>query len=143
MGSVVLKQNPDGSGGLQGSDRGDGEFIPINIEYNASSVDKVCWVATRAYVVKAIRGRPTVAGTDAGAVTAVIKKAASGTAITAGTALHASTFNLKGTADTVQTLTLSTTASDLEIPAGTAIGIDFTGVLTTATGVVTVMLAPA
>jgi len=143
MGSVVLKQNADGSAGLQGSDRDNGGFVTIDIEYNASSVDKVSFVANRAYVVQGIRGRPTVAGTDGGAVTAVIKKAASATAITSGTALHSSTFNLKGTADTVQALTLSTTASDLEIPVGTAIGIDFTGTLTAATGVVSVVLAPA
>lgn len=87
-------------------------------------------------------GEITMAGTDASAVTAVIKKAASGTAITSGTALHSSTYNLKGTADTVQTLTLSTTASDLRIDAGTAIGIDFTGTLTSATGVVTLLLSP-
>jgi hypothetical protein len=138
-----LKQNADASIGIQGSDLDDGAFLSINIEYNASAVDKVAFVATRRYIVKAITGRPTVAGTDGGAVTAVIKKAASATAITAGTALHSSTYNLKGTADTIQALTLSTTATDLEIPAGTAIGIDFTGTLTSATGVVSVVLAPA
>lgn len=138
-----LKQNQDGTLGIQGSDLGDGEFVKIDIEYLASSVDKTSFVASRRYVVKAIIGRVEVAGTDAGAVTAVIKKAASGTAIASGTALHSGTFNLKGTAATNQTLTLSTTASDLEIPAGTAIGIDFTGTLTSATGVVTVMLLPA
>ena len=122
---------------------GAGEFINVNIEYVAASVDKVAFVATRAYIVKSITGRPTVAGTDGGAVTAVIKKAASATAITAGTALHSSTFNLKGTADTVQALTVSTTAADLQIPAGTAIGIDFTGTLTSATDVVTICLSPA
>ena len=139
-----LKQNGDGSMGIQGKDLdASGGFVAVNIEYNASSVDKVAFVATRAYVVTGIIGRPTVAGTDGSAVTAVIKKAASATAITAGTALHSSTYNLKGTADTTQTLTLSTTASDIEIAAGTCIGIDFTGTLTSATGVVTVMLAPA
>ena len=138
-----IKQNTDGSVGLEGEDGGTGGFINVNIEYNASAVDKVSFVATRAYRVHAITGRPTVAGTDGGAVTAVIKKAASATAITAGTALHSSTYNLKGTADTIQNLTLSTTATDLQIPAGTAIGVDFTGTLTSATGVVTVTLAPA
>jgi hypothetical protein len=140
--SINLKQASDGSMGLEGSDGGAGAFLNVNIEYNASSVDKVAFVATRSYIVKAITGRPTVAGTDGSAVTAVIKKAASATAITAGTALHSSTFNVKGTADTIQALTLSTTASDLVIPAGTAIGIDFTGTLTSATGVVTVSLSP-
>lgn len=128
--------------GLQGTDLGDGGFEAIEIEWNASSVDKTSFVATRAYVVKAITSRVDQSGVDAGAVTASVKKAASGTAIASGTALHSGTINLKGTAATNQTLTLSTTKSDLEIPAGTAIGIDFTGVLTSATGVVTVTLAP-
>jgi len=138
-----LKQNPDGSMGIQGTDADNGGFILVNIEYSAASVDKVAFVATRSYVVQGITGRPTVAGTDAGAVTAVIKKAASATAITAGVALHSSTFNLKGTADTIQALTLDATSGVCTIPAGTAIGVDFTGVLTSATGVITIALAPA
>lgn len=140
---VALKQNADGSMGLQGSDRDDGGFIAITFDYDAASVDRAFFVAQRAYVVKGIIGRPQVAGTDAGAVTAIVKKAASATAITSGTALHSSTYNLKGTAATNQALTLSTTASDLEIPSGTSIGIDFTGTLTAAVGVISVLLAPA
>jgi hypothetical protein len=141
--SVNLKQNADGSMGLQGEDRGDGEFLSINIEYNASSIDKTCFVATRKYVVKAISGSPTVAGSDGGAVTAAIKKASGTTAIASGTALHSGSYNLKGTANTVQNLTLSTTGSDLQIAAGDRIGIDFTGTLTAAVGTVSVVLAPA
>lgn len=141
--TINIKQDGDGSAGLQGLDGGAGEFIPVNIRYDAASVDAVAFVATRSYIAKSITVRPTIAGTDGSAVTVAVKKAASGTAITAGTALHSSTGNLKGTADTIQNLTMSTTASDLLIPAGTAIGVDFTGTLTSATGVVTVVLAPA
>lgn len=143
MASVVLKPNADGSTGLQGSDRDNGGFLNINIEYNASSIDKTCFVATRAYVVQGISGSPTVAGSDGGAVTAAIKKASGTTAIASGTALHSGTYNLKGTADTVQNLTLSTTSGVTAIAAGDRIGIDFTGTLTAATGVITVCLAPA
>lgn len=139
--SAAINTGGSGEITMAGTEGIDG-FDVVSIEYVAASVDKVAFVAPRAYIVKGITGRPTVAGTDAGAVTAVIKKAASGTAITAGTALHSSTYNLKGTADTIQTLTLSTTATDLRIDAGTAIGIDFTGVLTSATGVVTLVLSP-
>lgn len=140
----AIVQNIDQSLGIDGAGTPNGGgFVAVNIEYNASSVDKVAFVATRDYRVKAITGRPTVAGTDGSAVTAVIKKAASGTAITSGTALHASTFNLKGTADTVQSLTITATGDTDLIPAGTCIGIDFTGTLTSATGVVTVTLAVA
>lgn len=138
-----LKQNADASAGIQGSDLDNGAIIFVNIPYTASSIDGVAFVAPRRCIVQSIVGRPEVAGTDGSAVTAVIKRAASGTAIASGTALHSSTFNLKGTAATNQTLTLSTTASDLDIAAGTAIGIDFTGTLTSASGVVTVALTPA
>jgi hypothetical protein len=85
----------------------------------------------------------TVAGTDSGSVTAVVRKVSSGTAIASGTALHSGSFNLKGTADTNQTLTLSTTPSDLIVEAGQALAIDFTGTLTSATGVISVFLNPA
>ena len=139
---INIKQDGDGSAGLQGQDGGAGEFVFVNIEYVAASVDKVAFVATRSYIVKSITGRPTVAGTDGSAATAAIKKAASGTAITSGTALHSGTYDMKGTANTVQALTVSTTATDLQIPAGTAIGIDFTGTLTSATGAFTVGMTP-
>ena len=140
--SVNIKQNADGSMGLTGTDAGEGGFIPVSIEYTASSVDKTSFVADRAMRVIGIRGRVEAAGTDAGAVTAAVKKAASGTAIASGTALHSGTFNLKGTAATNQTLTLSTTTTDLDLAAGDSIGVDFTGTLTAATGVITVFLAP-
>lgn len=136
-----ILQGDKGEADFENGGQGSKGFVAVNIEYNASSVDKTAFVAPRRYIVKSIIGRPTVAGTDGGAVTAVIKKAADATAITSGTALHSSTYNLKGTANTNQTL--SVVAADNEIPAGTAIGIDFTGTLTSATGVVTVLLAPA
>lgn len=140
--SCSIKQNTDGSTGFAGPGGGSGEFLNINIEYNAASVDKTSFVATRRYIVKAVTARPTVIGTDAGAVTAAVKIAASGTAITAGTAVHSGTADLKGTANTNQTLTLSTTLSELILPAGSCLGVDFTGVLTAATGIITVSLCP-
>lgn len=127
---------------MRGVDNGAGQFLHKNFSYNAASVDAVFMVATRAMRVDAIIGRVTVAGTDAGAVTAVLRKVPSGTAITAGTALNSGTFNLKGTADTNQSFTLSTTATDLLLAAGDAVAVDFTGVLTSATGVFTVAFSP-
>ena len=133
-------QRADGSMGIEGKDYGEGDAVAVNVEYVAASVDKVAYIAPRQMRVVSIVARVEVAGTDAGAVTGAVRKAASGTAIASGTALHSSTWNLKGTAATNQTLTLSTTSADLDIPAGTSIGLDFTGVLTTATGVVTIGL---
>lgn len=146
--SVDIRQGVDGSlemVGDQDSTRnptaGNG-WLVASIVYNAPA-DSSFFVADRAYVVKGIRGAVDVAGSDGSAVTAVVRKVASGTALTSGTALHSGSFNLKGTAATNQTLTLSTTASDLNIPAGTRLALDVTGTTTAATGCITVTLAPA
>lgn len=144
--SVDIRQNGDSSLGLVGvsgltNPSGDG-FVPVTLNYSASTPDCTMFVADRKYVVKAIRGRVDVAGTG-GACTAVIRKVASGTALTSGTALHSSSFNLVGTAATNQTLTLSTTTSDLLLDAGDAIVYDLTGTATSAVGAITVHLAPA
>jgi hypothetical protein len=138
---INILQRDDGSMTLGGDDPTVG-FINETTEWVATSVDKVFFVATRPYRVKAISARPTVAGTDGSAVTATIRKAASGTAIASGTALHSGSIDLKGSANTVQDLALSATATDLDIADGDCVGIDFTGTLTSATGVVTVTLAP-
>lgn len=144
--SVNIRQNGDSSLGLVGvsgltNPSGDG-FVPVTLNYSASTPDCTMFVADRKYVVKAIRGRVDVAGTG-GACTAVIRKVASGTALTSGTALHSSSYNLVGTAATNQTLTLSTTTSDLLLDAGDAIVYDLTGTATSAVGAITVHLAPA
>jgi hypothetical protein len=134
----AISQKDDGSMGIEGADYGAGAVAYASFTYNASSIDAAFFVAPRKMRVVSITGCVEVAGTDAGAVTAAVKKAASGTDIAAGTALHSSTMNLKGTVDTNQELTLSTTSTDLDIAAGTRIGVDFTGVLTAASGVITV-----
>lgn len=144
--SVNIRQNGDSSLGLVGvsgltNPSGDG-FVPVTLNYSASTPDCTMFVADRKYVVKAIRGRVDVAGTG-GACTAVIRKVASDTALTSGTALHSSSYNLVGTAATNQTLTLSTTTSDLLLDAGDAIVYDLTGTATSAVGAITVHLAPA
>lgn len=111
--------------------------------WDPTSADDSFFIAQRNYRVVGARARIEVVGTDGGAVTAAIKKAASGTDIAAGIALHSGTINLKGTVDTNQALTLSVTSSDLDIAPGDAIGIDFTGTLTSARGAATVLLTPA
>lgn len=138
-----LKQNQDGSLGIQGDTKDDGGFIPVSFYWNVPNADTAFFIADRPYVVKAIRSRVDTAGTDVGAVTGAIKKAPSATAIASGTALHSGTIDLKGTAATNQAITLSTTASTLKIAAGDAIGFDLTGTATAAVGCVTVFLAPA
>jgi hypothetical protein len=121
----------------------EGRIITVDLRWDPNSADQVDWVAPRAGRVLSIVARVEVAGTDGGAVTGVVKKAASATDIASGTALHSGSIDLKGSVDTNQTLTLSATSSALDIAAGTAIGLDFTGTLTAARGVATVTIALA
>jgi len=138
-----IKQNTDGSAGLSGPGGGDGQFVVLRHGYIATSVDGTMFTAQRRYIVKSVTLRPDTAGTDGSAVTVAVKIAPSGTAIASGTAVHSGTGDLKGTINTNQVLTLSTTASDLILDAGASIGVDFTGVLTAAVGSVSVELCPA
>jgi len=141
--SVDIKQNADSSLGLVGNASTGGEgFVPVTINYVAATPDCTFFVADRAYVVKAIRGRVDVAGTG-GACTAVIRKTPSATAPASGTVLHSGSYNLVGTANANQALTLSTTASDLLLAVGDALSYDLTGTATSAVGSITVHLAPA
>lgn len=115
----------------------------VNMLYGeATPLDASFFVADRAYRVVSIIARPLVVGSDGSAVTAVVKKVASGTAIASGTALHTGTIDLKGTINTNQSKTLSSTDADLLLAAGDAVGIDVTGTTTAARGVISVALIP-
>lgn len=138
---INLKQLPDGSAGLEGKDAGSGGFIPVSTPYTATIVDGSVFTADRSYVVQAIRGRVDVAGTG-GACTMTVRKAVSGTVGTSGVALHSGSFNLVGTANAVQALTLSTTPTDIALAAGDSLYLDLTGTPTSAVGNVTVTLNP-
>ena len=140
---VNIVQTDEGDFELEGVNGQGYGWIPATVTYHpTSNATNVAFVAQRAMRVKAIIGRVQAAGTDGGAVTATVYKAPSATAIASGTALHSGTFNLKGTASTNQTLTLSATAGVLDIAAGDTIGIILTGTLTTATGGITVHMTP-
>jgi len=145
--SVDIVQNPDSSMDLVGltaviSNPAGFGWVPVTINYVASTPDCTFFVADRAYVIKAIRGRVDVAGTG-GACTAQIRKTATATAPASGTVVHSSTYNLVGTANANQALTLSTTASDLLLAPGDALSYDLTGTATSAVGSITVHLSPA
>lgn len=146
--SVNLKQNADASAGLQGTGMGEGEFVVVTMAYNANAQTSGAFLnvlgpaMSRRMIVKSIIGVPNTVASNA--VTATVYKAASGTAIGSGTALHSGTFDLQGTAATNQTLTLSTTKSDLDVAAGSRIGMVISGAPGAAgVGTITVTLAPA
>src|SRR5207244_2390156 len=75
----------------------------------------------------------SVLGTDGGAVTLDVVKVPSGSAVSAGTSLLASTFNLKSTINTPVTkegTALTSTSGGRSFVAGDAIGLLPTGTLT-------------
>lgn len=144
MQGTQLKEGFKNDLNVQGSDKAAGadSWFHQSTEYVAASVSKRFFTATRPCRVKSIHGTNTVIGTG-GAATAVIRKVPSGTAMASGTLLHTGTYNLVGTAETEQVLTLSTTPSDLLMAKGDSLAIIFTGTLTSATGVLTVGLSPS
>lgn len=136
-----IKQNPDGSLGVQGADLDDGAFVVLELQYTTTSpLTSTVAVLARRMVVKSIILRPDVASSNA--VTVTLRKVASGTAIASGTALHTGTGNLQGTANTNQVLAVTT--ADSIVDAGQAIGAVISGALGAAgSGTITVLLAPA
>lgn len=144
--SINLKQNADGSGGLQGTDGDEGGFVVLTLPYNATANASILTlgdaIMSRRMIVKSIQGLPNATTTNA--VTITVYKAASGTAIASGTALHSGTYNCQGTANTNQTLTLSTTSGVVDVAAGSRIGAVISGAPGAAgAGSITVTLAPA
>lgn len=139
---VNLKQQGDGSLGLEGKDLDTGSFVIETAAINAASpATQIVLTANRAMRLQGIRYRVEVSGTG-GACTFVINKAPSGTAISAGTILHTGTFNVAGTAATTQTGTLSTTTGAVNLAAGDSVGIIITGTATSAVGAVTLWFNP-
>ncbi|MFZ6653795.1 hypothetical protein [Undibacterium sp. TJN19] len=142
--SVEIVQRPDGALGLVGdSTGGNGGFLPVTATYTATSPAAMSlFSANRNYIVQDITGRVDVSGTG-GACTISLYNVPTGAAIASGTLLHTGTYNVAGTVNTKQVLTLSATASALVISAGSAIGLVVTGTPTSAVGSVTVTLSPA
>lgn len=131
-----LKVNPDGTERVFS---GDSQYV-ITQQILATTVDNTLFTANDDYQVVAVSYTPRVAGSDVGAVTLAVTKCTGTQAPSAGTAVHSSTANLKGTADTVQDLTLSTTEADLQLADGERLAIDVTGTLTAVVGSLTVVL---
>lgn len=114
--------------------------VTFNYDILANKTDNVIYIANCPMEVEEIKCMPVVAGSDGSAVTAEVKKASGTTATGSGTSLATATFDLKGTAYTVQTATLSSTKSVRELASGDRLGIDFTGTLTAAEGFIQVRL---
>ena len=137
---VQYKQGADGAVGLEGKDSGVGSFVHSVVNYNVPVAGvAVCLLNVgRSLVIDSIIGRPFVAGTG-GAATYTIYKAPSGTAPASGTALHSGTFNMVGTINTDQSLTLTTTT----VAAGESVWAVPTGTATSAVGAISINARPA
>jgi hypothetical protein len=94
------------------------------------------WIAPFACRVVSIKESHGTAGSDGGAVSLEVYKAADGTAVGSGTNLQSAVINLKATADTVQTPALTATTADLTLAAGTRLGLKLTGTPTALASVV-------
>ncbi|MDP8238347.1 MAG: hypothetical protein P9X24_04600 [Candidatus Hatepunaea meridiana] len=93
------------------------------------------FVACKKCVVRSIREVHTVKGSDGSAVTLMIERLQGTETSGNGDDLLTSAFNLKGTAETVQSGTLTTTVADLILTAGDRLNLVDTGVLTAVDGV--------
>lgn len=115
------------------------KFVSFN--YTAALVTQKVFVAPIRLRLTAIQGVPRVAGSG-GACTLIFYKAADGIAVGSGTRLHSGTYNVAGTADTNQYLTLVAPESSLTFEAGDAIGYVLTGTATDAVGAITATFEP-
>ena len=108
--------------------------VPLaTFPYSASSVDQGVFTASGAWTLTAVKLTPRVPGADGSAVTVMVKICDSGEAPASGDNMLSGTLDLKGTADTPQ----SGTVSAGTIANGKIVALDFTGTLTDAVGVIT------
>lgn len=124
------------------------QTVSFAIGANGSIGTTTFFIADRVYYIQSISEVHKTAGTNGSAVTAVITHEKGNTASGSGSTVMTTTFDLKGTANTVQTATLNgqlNLSSDtvLVLQPGDRLSFVPTGTLTTLAGVVvTVVLTP-
>lgn len=112
----------------------DALVVPLaTFDYDANSVDQGVFTASGGWVLTAAKMTPRVIGGDGGGVTVMVKICDSGEAPASGDNMLSGTLDLKGTADTPQ----SGTVSAGTIATGKIVALDFTGTLTSAVGTIT------
>lgn len=124
---------------------GGGGNVVLNVPVRAAAeaVDQYVFIADRAYQLVSAEEIHVTAGNDAGAVTADIVKTSGTTAVSSGTTMITTAFDLKSTAATTVSATLSATAANTVLADGDKIGINVTGTPTSyAGGVFTIVLRP-
>ena len=113
----------------------------ITFNYTSALVTTKFFIASRPTKVKHIRGIVVTQGSG-GACTLQVYKAADTVAIASGKLLHSGTYDLAGTADAAQTMTMATDQNTVTLNEGDSIGFVLTGTATSAVGVIEVVLEP-
>ena len=98
------------------------------------------WIAPFPCVLVRAYERHATLGTDGSAVTLDIEKLADGTAKGSGVSMIASTFDLKGTINTFQERTATTTLANKQLSEGQAIALKTSGTLTAVNDVVVTLV---
>lgn len=116
--------------------------VTFEVPTHASRTVYNVFVARRGYTVTAIDYVPDVAQ-GATLTACVVKATGTATPSTGTTPMQSSTtgINLNGTAHTVQSITLSGTASNLVLAAGERIAIVLSGALSTGAGLLTIRMS--
>jgi hypothetical protein len=117
------------------------EDMIVTFPVSSATVDTNVFVATGPVEVVGVSEVHTVAGDDVSAVTLDVTKCDGTEAPASGVTVLASTFDLKGTANTVVDKALTATKANRKLVSGERLGINITGTPTTlAGGVVTIRL---
>ncbi len=113
----------------------------VTVNYTSAVVTQKVFVAPIAMRLVGISGVTRVAGSG-GACTISFYKVPDGTAVASGTLQHSGSFDVVGTADINQYLTLVTNPDSLNYNPGDAFGISVTGTATSAVGNITATFEP-
>ena len=100
----------------------------------SGSVDENIFIATGGWIITSIEEVHAVAGDDTSPVNFTVKRCNGTEAPGAGEAMHNTTIDLKGTADTVQAATLTKLTAYLTLADGDRIALDYAGTLASLAG---------
>ena len=115
--------------------------VTMDEPYTSGIVSTKLFIATNPITITAISGVTTTAGTG-GACTVTFVKCANGVALANGIALNSGSFNLVGTVDTIQNLTLINTPGNLDMNVNDSVAMVLTGTATSAVGTVQITYEP-
>lgn len=117
--------------------------LPTTDPQTAAQWTTPFFIADRPYLLLKVTERHETAGSDAGAVTAMLKKVPSGTAPGSGTDMLTAGMSLKTTANTNQSGTVSKDITAIRMVAGDSLAFILTGTPTALVGVTIAVLLRA